>query len=393
MKECVIIDGVRSPNSRAHNEKGWFRNLRPDEILTKVYDGLFARNPQVKPEDIEAVFCGCANITGMQNDIGRTAWLAGGYPESVPSNTLTMQCPSGMAAIEHAARAIMCGEGDTYLASGVEDMQKVPMAMNMDFAPRLGQRYNILDLPMGATAEKVAEQWKITRVDMENMAYWSHKKADEATKAGKFKGEIIPITGLKDDGTEFLVETDQWIRGNISMEQMATMQPGFKPDGLLTAATSSPLTSGAAAVLLMSRDKADKLGLPYHLKYEAGAMAACDPTVMGIGPIPAVRKLLERTGLKVSDIDLWEINEAFASQSLACLRDLGIAENAPFKNVNVWGGALALGHPLGESGCRLIVTLNSIMKSDYKDAKYGVATLCGAFGNANASLWRNVHKA
>ncbi|HQP32321.1 MAG TPA: thiolase family protein, partial [Deltaproteobacteria bacterium] len=287
MKECVLIDGVRSANSRAHNEKGWFKALRPDEILTQVYDGLFARNPQVKPEDIEAVFCGCANITGMQNDIGRLAWLAGGYPESVPSNTLTMQCPSGMAAIEHAARAIMCGEGDTYLAAGIEDMQKVPMAMNMDFAPRLAERYSIMDIPMGATAEKVADLWKITRVDMENMAYWSHKKADEATQAGKFRGEIIPIMGQKEDGTEFLVDTDQWIRGNISLEQMATMQPGFRPDGLLTAATSSPLTIGGAAVIIMSRDKADRLGLSYHLKYEGGAMAGCDPTIMGIGPVPA----------------------------------------------------------------------------------------------------------
>lgn len=390
MRECVIIDGVRSPNSRAHNEKGWFRNLRPDEVLTKVYDGLFARNPKVKPEDIESVFVGCANITGMQNDIGRLSWLAGGFPESVPTNTLTMQCPSGMAATQHAARAIICGEGDTYIAAGIEDMQKVFMAMHMDFAPRLMQRYNIADIPMGATAEKVAEQWKITRDDMENMAFWSHKKADEATKAGKFKKEIIPIEGLKDDGTPFMVDKDQWIRGDISRESMATMKPGFKPDGLLTAATSSPLTIGGAALLLMERSKADKLGLSYHLKYEAGVLAGCDPTIMGIGPIPAVKKILARTGLTVKDIDIWEFNEAFASQSLACVRDLGIAQNAPFDNVNVWGGALALGHPLGESGCRLVVTMNNIMKTDYPNAKHCVATLCGAFGNAAAIMFGKV---
>jgi acetyl-CoA acyltransferase len=390
MRECVIIDGVRSANSRAHVEKGWFRSIRPDEVLTKVYDGLFARNPKVKPEDIEAVFVGCANITGMQNDIGRISWLAGGFPESVPSNTLTMQCPSGMAAIEHAARAIVCDEGDTYLASGVEDMQKVFMAMHMDFPPRLLERYNIMDIPMGSTAEKVAALWKITRDDMENLAFWSHKKADEATKAGKFKKEIIPIEGLKDDGTPFMVDTDQWIRGDISREQMAAMKPGFKPDGLLTAATSSPLTIGAAAVILMERSKADKLGLSYHLKYEGGAMAGCDPTIMGIGPVPAVKRLLDRKGMKVSDIDLWEFNEAFASQTLACVRDLGIAQNAPFENVNVWGGALALGHPLGESGCRLIVTMNNIMKTDYPQAKYAVASLCGAFGNANAIMFSKV---
>jgi acetyl-CoA acetyltransferase family protein len=387
MRECVIIDGVRSANSRAHNEKGWFRAIRPDEVLTKVYDGLFARNPKVKPEDVESVFVGCANITGMQNDIGRLSWLAGGFPESVPTNTLTMQCPSGMAATQHAARAILCGEGDTYIAAGVEDMQKVFMAMHMDFAPRLMERYNIADILMGATAEKVAEQWKITRDDMENMAFWSHKKADAATKAGKFKKEIIPIEGLKDDGTPFMVDVDQWIRGDISREQMATMKPGFKPDGLLTAATSSPLTIGAAAVLLMERSKADKLGLSYHLKYEGGALAGCDPTIMGIGPVPAVKRLLGRKGMKVSDIDIWEFNEAFASQALACVRDLGISQNAPFDKVNVWGGALALGHPLGESGCRLVVTMNTIMKTDYPDAKYCVGTLCGAFGNAGAIMF------
>ncbi len=390
MRECVIIDGVRSPNSRAHNEKGWFRALRPDEVLTKVYDGLFARNPKVKPEDIESVFCGCANITGMQNDIGRLAWLAGGFPESVPTNTLTMQCPSGMAATQHAARAIMCGEGDTYIASGVEDMQKVFMAMHMDFAPRLATRYNILDFPMGNTAEKVAEMYKVSRVDMENMAFWSNKKADEATKAGKFKDEIIPMEALKDDGTAFIADYDQWIRGDVSMEKMATMKPAFKPDGVVTAATSSPLTIGACALLLMERSKADKLGLSYSIKYEAGALGGVDPTIMGMAPVPAVKKLLERTGKKVSDIGVWELNEAFGSQALACLRELGIAENAPFENVNIWGGALALGHPLGESGARILVTLHNIMKTDRKDAKYGVAALCGAFGNGGATLLSRV---
>jgi acetyl-CoA acetyltransferase family protein len=174
------------------------------------------------------------------------------------------------------------------------------------------------------------------------------------------------------------------------MEKMATMQSPFKENGVVTAATSSPLTAGACALLLMDREKADKLGLDYTLKYVAGAMAGCDPTVMGIGPIFAVKKLLDRTGMTVKDIGVWEINEAFASQSLACLRELKIAENAPFDNVNIWGGAIALGHPLGESGARIIVTLNNIMKTDMKDVKYGVATLCGGFGNANASLWENV---
>ncbi len=392
MKECVIIDGVRTANARAHKEKGWFRNVRPEELLIPVYQELFKRNSKVKPEDVDSVFCGSANQAGMQNDIARLAWLAGGYPESVATNGVGQQCCSGMAATEHAARAIMCGEGDIYIASGVEDMQKVPMSFAMDFPPRLLERYKFEEIPMGATAEKVAELWKVDRVDMENMAYWSNKKAAQARDAGKFKSEIVPIEGEQEDGTKFMVEHDQWIRDNVSMEQMATMKSPFKENGVVTAAVSSPLTSGAAAMLLMSRDKADELGLDYHIKYVHGAMAGCDPTMMGIGPIAAARKLLGRTGLTVKDIGVWELNEAFGSQSLAVVRDLGIAENAPFDNVNVWGGALALGHPLGESGLRIIVTLHNIMKTDYRDAKYGVAMLCGGFGNANASLWEKVEK-
>ena len=392
MKECVLVDGIRSANARAHKDKGWFRNVRPETLLIEVYNELFKRNSKIKPEDIDAVFCGTANQAGMQNDIARVAWLAGGFPESVAANGVGQQCCSGMAAVEHAAHAIMCGDGDIYIASGVEDMQKVPMSFAMDPTPKLLDRYSMEDLPMGATAEKVAELWKVDRKDMENMAYWSNKKAAAARDEGKFAKEIVPIEGEKEDGTKFMVDKDQWIRDNVSMEQMATMKSPFKADGIVTAAVSSPLTAGACALLLMSREKADELGFDYHIKFVSGAMAGCDPTVMGIGPIAAAQKLLARNNLKAEDIGVWELNEAFGSQSLAVVRDLGIAENAPFDNVNVWGGALALGHPLGESGARIIVTLNSIMKTDFKDAKYGVAMLCGGFGNANASLWEKVEK-
>ena len=392
MKECVIIDGVRSANVRAHKDKGWFRNLTPDEILTSVYDGLFARNPKVKPEDIDAVCCGCSHPTGIQFDIGRFAWLAGGFPAETATYTLTQMCPSGMAVTEHAARAIMCGEGEIFIASSAEDMVKVPQSTNCIAPPRVLKRYTPESLGMGLTAEKVAEMWKVSRKDQENMTYWSHKKAHAATTAGKFKDEIIPIEGLDEAGNPFIVDRDQWIRSDVSMEEMAGMKTPFKENGLVTAATSSPLSSGACALLLMSRDKADELGLDYHVKYASGAMAGCDPTIMGIGPIYAVPKLLKQTRLTTKDIDVWELNEAFASQSLAVLRELGLAQNAPFENVNVWGGALALGHPHGESGARIIVTLNSIMKSDYPDAKYGIATLCGGLGNANAVLLQKVDR-
>lgn len=392
LRECVLVDGVRTANCRAHQEKGWFRNRRPDELLTYVYKALFERNPQVKPEEVDAVFCGTANQTGMQNDIARLGWLASGLPESVPTNGICQQCPSGMSAIEHAARAIMCGEGDIFIASGVEDMMNVPMAMNMDIPPRIAEYYNPLELPMGMTAEKIAQVYNISREDAELMAYWSHIKAREARDAGKFKDEIVPVPGLDENGNEIMVDRDQWIRDNPSLEQMAQMRPAFKPDGIVTAAISSPLTVGACAALLMSREKADELGLDYHLKYAGGCMAGCDPTIMGIGPVYAVRKLLERKGLTVKDIDIWELNEAFGTQALAVIRELGIGYNAPFENINVWGGALALGHPLGESGCRIVITLNNIMKKDYPEAKYGVATLCGGFGNANATLWERVEK-
>jgi acetyl-CoA acyltransferase len=390
MKECVLIDGVRTPNGRAHKEKGWFRKLRPDELLTHVYTALFARNPKVKPEEVEAVYVGTANQTGAQNDIARLGWLASGLPANVASNGVNQQCPSGMSAIEHAARAIIAGEGDIYVAAGAEDMNMVPMGAGMDFPPRIAKYYSPMELPMGNTAEKVAEKYKINRADTELMAMWSHKRAKEARDSGKFKNEIVPIPAVDDAGKEFMCDRDQWIREDVSVEQMAGMKPAFKPDGVVTAATSSPLTSGACAVILMERKKADALGLKYFLKYGGGAMAGCDPTMMGIGPVPAAQKLLKRAGLTPADIDVWELNEAFGTQALAVLRELGVEDNAPFKKTNLWGGALALGHPLGESGCRVVITLSNIMKTERPDAKRGVAMLCGGFGNGNASLWVRV---
>ena len=391
MEEAVFIDGIRTPNGRAHFEKGWFRKLRPDELLVKVYEALFERNPKVKPEDIDTVLVGTANPSGMQNDIGRLAWLAGGYPESVGTNTLTNQCPSGMACTIHAARAIMTGESDIMIAAGVEDMEKVGMGANMDFPPKLMDRYNPMDIPMGSTAEKVAETYNVSREDMDNMAIWSNKKAAAARDAGKFKNEIVPIMGHDADGNEFLVDRDQWIRDKTDPEKMALMQSPFKPGGVVTAATSSPLTSGAAAILMMSRKKADELGLSYKYKYSAGVFAACDPTIMGAGPISSVSKLFKLTGLKPDDIGVYELNEAFASMALACVRELGIDnENAPFDKVNQWGGAIALGHPLGESGARIIITLLNVLEQDNPDEKYGVASLCGGFGNTCAVLVEKV---
>jgi len=385
MKEVVLVDGVRSPNGRAHAEKGWFRNRMPDELLVACYHALFERNPQVKPEMVEAAYIGTANQGGVTNDLGRLAWLAAGLPESVAANTICQQCPSGMSATEHAARAIMVGEGDIYVVGGVEDMDKAPKGMYIPQA--VLDKYGQVPLLMGPTAEKVADMWNVNQDDMNLFAYWSNKNAAAARDAGKFKHEIVPVEGHDDAGNSFLVEHDQWIRDSMDMEAMKKMKTPFKENGKITAAMSSPLTCGACAMILMSREKADELGCSYTIKYRGGAMAGNDPTIMGVGPIEAVKKLLARTGVSIDEIGVIELNEAFASQSLAVIRELGLGTNAPFDRVNLWGGALALGHPLGQSGARIIITLNNIMKYERPDAKYGLATLCGGFGNANAILW------
>jgi acetyl-CoA acyltransferase len=385
MKECVLVDGVRTPIGRAHAEKGAFRTLRPEDLLGAVYKALFERNRAVKPEDVDVLMVGCANQSGAQNMVGRMSWLANGYPESVACNGVEMQCASAMAAVEDCARGIMAGEIDIAIAGGVEMMQRVSMGANMEFPPRLLERYNFADLPMGPTAEKVAAMYKVARKDMEELALASHQKAARAQSNGWFKNEMIPIEVTYEDGSKQVVDSDQCVRGDTTLEKMATMQPAFKPDGVVTAATSSPLNDGATAALLMSREKAAALGLRPTLKYVGGAMAGIDPTIMGMGPVPAVQKVMKLTGLTVGQMDAVEINEAFASQVLACTRELGI----PLAKVNQWGGALALGHPLGISGCRMIVTLNSIMKAN-PSYKYGLATLCVGFGQGNATVWGRV---
>ena len=385
MKECVLVDGVRTPIGRANAEKGSLRTLRPEDLLGTLYRALFERNSAVKPENLDVVMVGCANQSGAQNVVGRLSWLANGYPDTVPCNGVEMQCASAMAAIENCARGIMTGEIDIAIAAGVEMMQRISMGANMEFPPKLLERYNVADLPMGATAEKVAALHKVERKEMEEFALASHQKAAKAQADGCFKNEIIPIQVTYEDGSKKVIDADQCVRGDTTLEKMATMVPAFRPDGVVTAATSSPLNDGAAAALLMSRERADELGVSYTLKYVGGAMAGVDPTIMGMGPVPAVKKVMKLTGMNVNQIDVVEINEAFASQSIACLRELGI----PKEKANLWGGALAIGHPLGISGCRIVVTLNSIMKAN-PSFKYGLATLCVGFGQGNATIWGRV---
>jgi len=387
LQECVFVDGIRTPNARAHAEKGWFRDVRPDELLTVLYNAIFKRNSQVKPEDLDGVFIGSANASGMQSDIARLSWLASKMPASVPTQTISNACPSGMSAIMDAARSILTGENDIMLAGGAEDMEKVAMGANMDMPPRLWEIMKPEEIFVGPTAEKVAEQYKISKEDMVKFAAHSNRCAAKARDDGKFKHEIIPLMGKKEDGTEFLVISDQWIRDNPNEEKMMMMKSPFKEGGVVSAATSSPLTAGAAIVLMMNREKADELGVSYTYKYSFGTQAGNDPTVMGVGPINAVNLLFKKTGLGPDDIGAIELNEAFASQSLAVIRELKLDnDKAPFEKVNTWGGAMALGHPLGQSGARILVTLLNRLNTDYPGAKYGLATLCGFLGNSNAVL-------
>ena len=389
MREVVIVDGVRTPIGRAHKEKGDLRTLKSPDLVSALVKAIFERNPKIKPQDIDGFYVGCANQTASQNAIARLTWLGMGLPVEVPAVAVEMQCASAMAAIHSVSNAIIAGMGDIYIAGGVEDMLHVSMGANMEFWPEIGKHFNPFELPMGMTAEKVARLHNLTREEMDKFGYESHIKACKAWDAGKFKNEVIPIEVTYEDGSKKVIDRDQGPRADTTVEKMAQLKPAFLPPEQskgVTAGNSSPLNQGAALVLLMERSKADKLGFSYHLRFKSGALGAVDPTVMGLGPIPASQKALKLAGLTAKDMDVVEINEAFASQSIVCLRTLEI----PFEKANLWGGAIAIGHPLGCSGARITVTLNSIMKTDKKDAKYGLATLCVGFGQGAATIWEKV---
>jgi len=386
MREVVLVDGVRTPIARAHKEKGDLRTLKSQDLLAATVKAILARNPKVKAEDLDGFHVGCANQTGCQHGIARLTWLGMGLPVQVPAVAFEMQCASAMAAIHATANAIIAGQGDIYLVGGVEDMLHVPMGANIEFWSQIGKFWNPFELPMGMTAEKVAAKYNIGREEMDKFGYESHMKASKAWDAGKFKDEVVPLEVTYEDGSKKVIDRDQGPRGDTTVEKMATLKPAFLPPDKskgVTAGNSSPLNQGAAMLLLVEKSKADKMGLSYNLKYKSGAIAGVDPTIMGMGPVPSSQKAMNLAGISSKDIDVIEINEAFASQSIASLRDLGI----PQDKANIWGGGIAIGHPLGASGARITVTLNSIMKTDKKDAKFGLATLCVGFGQGAATVW------
>ncbi len=396
MREVVIIDAVRTPIGRYG---GALANVRPDDLAAIAIRALMERNPKVDPGEIEDVIFGAANQAGEDNrNVARMALLLAGLPIHVGGTTVNRLCGSGLEAVNQAARAIMVGDGEIYVAGGTESMSRAPFVMAKHGKPwdrsveiydtTIGWRFTnpkLADMyypySMGETAENVAERWGISREEQDAFALSSQQKCAAAMQAGRFADEIIPVTVPQKKGDPIVVDTDEHPRPDTTLEKLARLKPAFRQGGTVTAGNASGINDGAAAVLLMSAEKARELGLTPLARIKAMAVAGVDPAYMGVGPIPATRKALARAGLTIDQIDLVELNEAFAAQSLACIRDLGLD---PAK-VNVNGGAIALGHPLGCSGARILTTLVHEMKRR-EGVRYGLATMCIGVGQGIATI-------
>ncbi len=383
MREVVIIDAVRTPMGRSKG--GMFRNVRAENLSAALIDALFERNPQLDPKEVEDVIWGCVNQTLEQGfNIARFAAMMSRLPHSVPGQTVNRLCGSSMSAVHTAALNVMTGQGDLYLCGGVEHMGHLPITYGIDVNPALSKHVAKAAGMMGMTAELLARMHGIGREEQDRFALRSHQRAHEATVEGRFKDEIVAIEGHDADGVPRSFAYDEVIREDASYENLAALRPVFNPKGgTVTAGNASAISDGASALVVMSADRAKALGLSPMAKIRAMATAGVDPSIMGYGPVPATRKALERAGLTVEDIDVFELNEAFAAQSLPCLKDLGLRSVADEK-VNLNGGAIALGHPLGCSGARIIGTLLHIMKD--RDATLGVATMCIGLGQGIATV-------
>ena len=381
---AVIVDAVRTPGGKRN---GKLKDWHPVDLAAETLRALVERNG-LDPALVEDVIMGCVMQTGEQGiNIGRNAALAAGFPESVVGTSIDRQCGSSQQSAHFAAQGVMAGAYDVVIAAGVECMTRVPMGATLTngpglpFGPKMMERYQAVGglVPQGISAELIAEKWGLSREDLDAFSVESHKKAARATQEGRYDREIIPIT-VEVDGGKQEFRADEGIRPDSSLETLAKLKPAFKPDGVVTAGNSSQITDGAAAVLIMSEAKARDLGLTPRARFHAFALAGVDPVTMLTGPIPATTKVLERAGMKLDEIDLIELNEAFASQVLACAEGLGIDE----ERLNVNGGAIALGHPLGCSGARLMTSL--VWELRRRDARYGIATLCVGVGQGVATV-------
>jgi acetyl-CoA acyltransferase len=385
MSHAVVIDAARTPIGRAHPEKGMYRDVRADDLSADLIKALLERN-QLDPTLVEDIHWGCVKQQGEQGfNVGRMAALIAGMPVEVGACTVNRLCGSSLQAVHQAAMSIAAGCEDVQIAGGVEHMQHIPMEAGFDASPRLYYRHSPATMNMGLTAENLALRHKISRRAQDEWALRSHQRAAQATDSGAFAREIVPTWGRDEEGRRKVLTTDQCIRRDTTLEALAALKPAFMPEGgTVTAGNSSPLNAGAAALLIMSEERARELGLKPRVRIRAMAVAGVDPSVMGIGPVPATHKVLKRAGLKLEDIDLIELNEAFAAQTLAVLQLL----KADPEKVNVRGGAIAIGHPLGGSGARIATTLIHLMED--RKAKYGLATMCIGAGQGIATIFESV---
>jgi acetyl-CoA acyltransferase len=396
MREAVIVEAVRSPIGKRN---GSLKDTHPVDLLAEVLKEVVAR-AGVDPGQIEDNITGCVSQVGEQSlNVARNGWLAAGFPETIPSTTVDRQCGSSQQAIHFAAQGVMAGAYDLVVASGVENMTRVPMGSSMaganPFGANLFARYEGKLVPQGISADLIATKWNITREDSDDFAYRSHVKAAAATRAGYFKREMLPLKVAGPDGEQVLLDYDEGIRMEPDRDRMRTLQPAFQSPGFeqmfpgelswtVTAGNSSQISDGASAVLIASRGKAEELGLVPRARFLSFALAGDSPILMLTAPIPATRKALERAGLSLDDIEVVEINEAFASVVLAWQRELGISDEWLDGHVNPNGGAIAVGHPLGATGAKLMTTM--LHELERRGARYGLQTMCEGGGMANATV-------
>ncbi len=380
MATAVIIDAVRTPLGRRN---GALKDVHPVDLAAHTLSALVERTG-VDPALVEDVLMGCVMQVGDQAvNVGRNAALAAGFPETTVGTTIDRQCGSSQQAAHFAAQGVMAGAYDVVIAAGVENMTRVPMgasftAGSMPFGPQLMERYPNL-VPQGISAEMIAEKWGLGREELDEFSVQSHLRAAAATAEGRFENEIVPVEVTTDDGTEMFA-IDEGFRPDSNVEKLATLKPAFKPDGVITAANSSQISDGAAAMLVMSEDKANQLGLSPRARFHAFALAGVDPVMMLTGPIPATTKVLERANMTLDQMDLVEINEAFAPVVLSWAKE----HHPDMSKVNVNGGAIAIGHPLGCSGARLMATL--LNELERTGGRWGLQTMCEGGGMANATI-------
>jgi len=385
-RDAVVVDCARTPMGRSKG--GAFRYVRAEQLSAQLMLALLERNPSIDRALIDDVIWGCVNQTLEQGlNIARMITLLADLPHSVPAQTVNRLCGSSMTALHSAAQAIQSGNGDCFVIGGVEHMGHVAMTHGADINPSLCHYVAKGSAMMGLTAEVLAAEYEVAREQQDAFALRSHQRAAAAASSGAFANEIVPIEGHNAAGFKTLIEADEVIRPDTSLEALAQLRPAFNPvSGSVTAGNASAISDGASAMLVLSAERAQALGLKPIAKVRSMAVAGVDPAVMGIGPVPAVHKLLVSAGVRLTDIDYIELNEAFAAQSLAVLKGLELAEYEDKVNIN--GGAIALGHPLGCSGARISTTLLNVMQS--KDANLGIATMCIGMGQGIATLFERV---